>query len=324
MTKAFCLICSTYRKKRDRRSFFKVPECNIYSNSIEKELIERRRAEWLKLKKRNYNISKLFVCSDHFVSGEPAKAYKTEDIDWVPTKNLKTQPDNVPSSLNSSVLSTDVTGSFQSRNEEVSTLTAGCNNTIFEEQINLTDSSRTEFSVFQNGNDSMDESSHNQIRKKKYPTSDEAGLPEKRQKIASSNSDQEQNNGDQIAIEEPLKQKTVYCRPIQPMNGTWPRVTATIISPESINTAASVINLGLKAKLIHKPGEAADGVSKNSQSITVKKEMEDCSIADEPDCDLHAAYCFTSKLTVERGTQVTADEIRRAFQSTAATQTLWK
>ncbi|KZS02481.1 Uncharacterized protein APZ42_000468, partial [Daphnia magna] len=91
--------------------------------------------------------------------GEPAKAYKTEDIDWVPTKNLKTQPDNVPSSLNSSVLSTDVTGSFQSRNEEVSTLTAGCNNTIFEEQINLTDSSRTEFSVFQNGNDSMDESS---------------------------------------------------------------------------------------------------------------------------------------------------------------------
>lgn len=108
------------------------------------------------------------------------------------------------------------------------------------------------------------------------------------------------------------------------MNGTWPRVTATIISPESINTAASVINLGLKAKLIHKPGEAADGVSKNSQNITVKKEMADCSIADEPDCDLHAAYCFTSKLTVERGTQVTADEIQRAFQSTAATQTLWK
>ncbi|KZR97701.1 Uncharacterized protein APZ42_007276 [Daphnia magna] len=69
MTKAFCLICSTYRKKRDRRSFFKVPECNINSNSIEKELIERRRAEWLKLSKRNYNISQLFVCSDHFVSG---------------------------------------------------------------------------------------------------------------------------------------------------------------------------------------------------------------------------------------------------------------
>lgn len=67
------------------------------------------------------------------------------------------------------------------------------------------------------------------------------------------------------------------------MNGTWPRVTATIISPESINTAASVINLGLKAKLIHKPGEAADGVSKNSQSITVKKEMADCSIAGKVD-----------------------------------------
>jgi hypothetical protein len=44
-----------------------VPECNINSNSIEKELIERRRAEWLKLSKSNYNRSKLFVCSDHFV-----------------------------------------------------------------------------------------------------------------------------------------------------------------------------------------------------------------------------------------------------------------
>lgn len=45
---------------------------------------------------------------------------------------------------------------------------------------------------------------------------------------------------------------------------------------------------------------------------------------DEYDQEVRAAYCFTSKMTVERGTHVTADEIRQAFQSTAATQTLWK
>lgn len=42
------------------------------------------------------------------------------------------------------------------------------------------------------------------------------------------------------------------------------------------------------------------------------------------DCDVSAAYCFESKLKEEKATQVTADEIRRALQSTASTQTLWK
>jgi hypothetical protein len=48
--------------------------------------------------------------------------------------------------------------------------------------------------------------------------------------------------------------------------------------------------------------------------------------ADEsmPDCDLSAAYSFTSKLKEEKATQVTAEEIRQEFLLTASTQTVWK
>ncbi|EFX76020.1 hypothetical protein DAPPUDRAFT_107409 [Daphnia pulex] len=85
----------------------------------------------------------------NYLHRKPAYEYETEDIDWVPTKNLKTKPDNVPSSLNSSVLSTDVTGSFQSRNEEVSTSTAGC--------FTFAADSLTGYSTWPYGGDSLDQ-----------------------------------------------------------------------------------------------------------------------------------------------------------------------
>nr|CAH0104329.1 unnamed protein product [Daphnia galeata] len=84
-----CLILRAFLRLRisgvDRRSFYKVPQFNFFSESIEKELIERRRAEWFKLFKSNDIKSKLYVCSDHFVSGKPAYLHMTEDIDWVPS-----------------------------------------------------------------------------------------------------------------------------------------------------------------------------------------------------------------------------------------------
>lgn len=81
-----------YNKKNKRR-FYTFPEftvCNQKSASRDKVLIEKRRNVWLQLTKRNLNrfSGRLFVCSDHFVSGKPAYLYLTEDVDWVPTLNL--------------------------------------------------------------------------------------------------------------------------------------------------------------------------------------------------------------------------------------------
>ena len=103
-----CLKLDCRSTKKDRRSFFRLPQFNTLTNSSEKEVLKRRRDEWLKVVRSNE--SRLFVCSEHFVSGnyyyykllissegkqiyvfvgKPSFLHNTEDIDWVPTKNME-------------------------------------------------------------------------------------------------------------------------------------------------------------------------------------------------------------------------------------------
>ncbi|XP_046452514.1 uncharacterized protein LOC124200348 isoform X2 [Daphnia pulex] len=176
--------------------------------------------------------------------------------------------------------------------------------------------------LFMNGLD------NDQIPKKRdskqNPSPSDTDPPLKQPRIALTNSNQEKEPPATPVIEEPVKRKVIYSRPVQPVNGVWPRLTATIITPESINSPCNSLllsNLGVEKKSV----EIVESVlEEKSQSIAGK----DTSTADAedslPDCDVSAAYCFTSKLKEEKATQVTADEIRLAFQSTASTQTLWK
>ena len=62
-----CLKLDCRSSQKDRRSFFRLPQFNTLTNSREREVLKRRRDEWLKVVRSNE--SRLFVCSDHFVSG---------------------------------------------------------------------------------------------------------------------------------------------------------------------------------------------------------------------------------------------------------------
>lgn len=73
-----CCICLKIYNKKNKRRFYTFPEftvCNQKSASRDKVLIEKRRNVWLQLTKRNLNrfSGRLFVCSDHFVSGNSGR-----------------------------------------------------------------------------------------------------------------------------------------------------------------------------------------------------------------------------------------------------------
>ena len=74
-----------------KKSFFRIPKI-IRHHDEETELRSTdRREKWFQaIKRRDMDTSAdhYRVCSDHFVSGKPAKLYESLDPDWVPTMNL--------------------------------------------------------------------------------------------------------------------------------------------------------------------------------------------------------------------------------------------
>ena len=97
----------------------------------------------------------------------------------------------------------------------------------------------------------------------------------KQPKTESTNSySQEKEKPSSPIVEEPVKRKVIYSRPIQPVNGIWPRLTATIITPESINIPCNYSLLLNNQQVPNKSDEIVESVSNDVTEITVKKEID--------------------------------------------------
>jgi hypothetical protein len=93
----------------------------------------------------------------------------------------------------------------------------------------------------------------------------------KQPRIALTNSNQEKEPPATPVIEEPVKRKVIYSRPVQPVNGVWPRLTATIITPESINSPCNSLllsNLGVEKKSV----EIVESVLEEKSQSTAGKD----------------------------------------------------
>jgi len=101
-------------------------------------------------------------------------------------------------------------------------------------------------------------------------STNDADPPSKQPRTASANSNQEIDTPATPVIEEPVKRKVIYSRPVQAVNGVWPRLTATIITPESINSPCNSLllsNLGVE----NKPGEIVERVLQDKSQSTAGK-----------------------------------------------------
>jgi hypothetical protein len=87
------------------------------------------------------------------------------------------------------------------------------------------------------------------------------------------NSNEEKEEPAAPVIVEPVKRKVIYSRPVQPVNGVWPRLTATIITPESINSPCNSLLLN-NLEVQNKCGEIVESVLNDKALITVKKEKD--------------------------------------------------
>lgn len=81
------------RGDRDKgKSFYRLPAIISHQGEKTLELSKRRQKEWLAkiwradLKQEKYKYVR--VCSDHFISGVPAKLYDIDNPDWAPTQKL--------------------------------------------------------------------------------------------------------------------------------------------------------------------------------------------------------------------------------------------
>ena len=75
-----------------RKRFFRLPAVVTNQGDKTPELSNKRRDDWLaRIKRHDLRPEKLeyvCVCSDHFVSGMPAKLYDSNNPDWVPSLKL--------------------------------------------------------------------------------------------------------------------------------------------------------------------------------------------------------------------------------------------
>ena len=84
------------RRKKDGKkvSFFRIPAVIRHTDNRDLELSTRRRDGYLAVISRDDLTAEMMensdyrVCSDHFVTGEPAKLYKFTSPNWLPTLNL--------------------------------------------------------------------------------------------------------------------------------------------------------------------------------------------------------------------------------------------
>ncbi|XP_034247675.1 uncharacterized protein LOC117649233 [Thrips palmi] len=87
-----CENYSGMKKEKERiLAFHRIPQVNFKSEWL-LERSKKRQSAWLARIKKNglteTEISRLRICSDHFVSGAPSSFFADQHVDWVPSLNL--------------------------------------------------------------------------------------------------------------------------------------------------------------------------------------------------------------------------------------------
>ncbi|KAL0276407.1 UNVERIFIED_CONTAM: hypothetical protein PYX00_003992 [Menopon gallinae] len=82
-----CWICKT-SGKNSNKSYFRIPKILSHRNSQIFHLSALRTEKWRKVLLLPEEVSDIRICSDHFLSGNPARLLDVNDPDWVPTQNL--------------------------------------------------------------------------------------------------------------------------------------------------------------------------------------------------------------------------------------------
>ena len=84
--------CSNRTEREKGKRFFRLPAIVTHQGDKTHELSKKRQGEWLaRIKRDDLRPEKLEyvrVCSDHFVSGMPAKLYDSNNPDWAPSLKL--------------------------------------------------------------------------------------------------------------------------------------------------------------------------------------------------------------------------------------------
>ena len=82
--------CSNRTEREKGKLFFRLPAIVTHQGDKTHELSKKRQGEWLAQIKRDdlRQLEYVRVCSDHFVSGMPAKLYDSNNPDWAPSLKL--------------------------------------------------------------------------------------------------------------------------------------------------------------------------------------------------------------------------------------------
>ncbi len=81
------------RSQRDKaKSYYRLPSVISLQGSKTYDLSKKRQEEWLaRIKRQDLKkdqFGNIRVCSDHFISGSPAKLYDVNNPDWAPSLKL--------------------------------------------------------------------------------------------------------------------------------------------------------------------------------------------------------------------------------------------
>ncbi len=80
------------RSDRDKKRFFRLPTVITAQGEVTSSISKQRQNLWLaRIKRQDLEPSRytnVRVCSEHFVSGEPAKLYEQDSVDWAPSLKL--------------------------------------------------------------------------------------------------------------------------------------------------------------------------------------------------------------------------------------------
>ncbi|XP_047138342.1 uncharacterized protein LOC124814575 [Hydra vulgaris] len=86
-----CVFNCTNRSENCTKSFFCIPTILLHHDEETKQLSTERKNKWfcaIKREDMNFDATHYRVCSDHFITGKPAKLFEKSHPDWIPNQSM--------------------------------------------------------------------------------------------------------------------------------------------------------------------------------------------------------------------------------------------
>nr|XP_047135770.1 uncharacterized protein LOC124812780 [Hydra vulgaris] len=86
-----CVFNCTNRSENCTKSFFRIPTILLHHDEEAKQLSTERKNKWfcaIKREDMNFDATHYRVCSDHFITGKPAKLFEKSHPDWIPNQSM--------------------------------------------------------------------------------------------------------------------------------------------------------------------------------------------------------------------------------------------